>query len=263
MRITSCENIFSACNRSSSSRLGTLHLHRRRHHGGGERCTRTTPSKRQTTERKTAVRRHLHFLRVPPSLRARSRKAPHGVSISTICAKGIVNITHLALLLVEIHFTRRQISRSRRTRSAPNFVRNLRNILLAATATYRKSFTGGLWSVGGSLLGCCCWSGAAALVASGYMRTVLAREKTFTLHHRELKFTRIAIRLLPNLVRIHLLPRHTKLRAAHLICLFPRPAVTHGSKLTSRCQLVRLITKVKADVSRNIPASPQATNGQH
>jgi hypothetical protein len=114
---------------------------------------------------------------------------------------------------------------------------------------YRKPFTGGLWSVGGSLLGCCCWSGAAAIVSSGSMHTVLAQEKTFTLYHRELKFTRIAILLLPNLVRIRLLPRHTRLRAAYLICLFPQQDVTYRPKLTSRYQLARLITEVKAAVS--------------
>jgi hypothetical protein len=186
MRTTSCENTFSVCNRSSSSRPGSLRRHRRRHHGGGEMCSRRTPSQHPTTQRRIAVP-HLHFLRAPPSPRARSPKALHGVSTSTICAKGIVNITHLARLLVEIHFTRRQISRSRKTKLAPSFVRILRNILLAAIATYCYSFTeGGLWSVGGSLLGFRCWPGAA-FGSSGYMHILLARKKTFISHYRDLR----------------------------------------------------------------------------
>jgi hypothetical protein len=243
MRITSCENTFSACNRSSSSRLGTLHRHRHRHHGGGEMSSRRTPSQRPTTQRRTAVP-HLHSLRVPPSLRARSQRVPRGVSISTICAKGIVNITHLARLLVEIHFTPRQISRSRRTRLAPNFVCTLRNIPLAATAMYWKSFTGGgFWSVGESLLGCCCWPGAA--VGSygyiGYMHTLLAQEKTFTLHYRDIRKSCESYSIVTNPVRTHLLSHHTRLRAAYLICLFPRQS------FCSRCQTCYQVSACTTD----------------
>lgn len=183
MRTTSCENIFSACSRSYSSRPESLHLRRLRHHGGGETSTKTKPSKCPITEHRTVPPRHHYLQRLLPSPKMRPQRVPRGASISTICVKGIANITRFAHLLVLIIFIPREISRLQRNKLPSDFMRSSHDSLQAAIGQYRGPVTGGRLNVGGSLLRCCCWPGAA-FDSIGYMHIVPAQEETFTLNYR-------------------------------------------------------------------------------
>lgn len=129
---------------------------------------------------------HHSLQRLLLSPRTRLQRVPHGASISTICAKGIANTTRFAHLLVLILFTLREISKPGRNKLPQDFMRSLHDSLRSAIGQYRGLFTEGRLIVGGSLLGCCCRSGAA-FDSIGHMHIVLAQEETFTLNYRNLR----------------------------------------------------------------------------
>lgn len=248
MKTISCESIFSTCNRSFSSRLGSHHPRRLRHHEGGEMSTRMKPSQRPITELRTAAPHHHCLQRLLPLPKMRPLRVLHGVSISTICAKGIANITQFAHLLALIVITQREISQLRRNKLMPDNMRSSHYGIQAAIGEDRRPhITGGIASVGGSLLACCCWSGAA-VDSIGCTHILLPQKKTFTLHCRKLKpeslFDRCPILVQPR--------RHTSFHAAHSICL-----LCWESLPLSSCFRHHLRTSLTAGYVMKIPDQSQ------
>ena len=148
MRTISCGNTSLACNPSFSSRPESLHPRRPRHLAGGEML-----NKHRITCYPTALP-HPRSLPVSP-LRVRLQRVGRGASTSITCANGIVNIPPIEVLLVARRLTHRRRSESQRIKLvfALYFLRVVigRHCLATTRVVY----------VGGSLFGCCCWSGAA------------------------------------------------------------------------------------------------------
>lgn len=178
MRTTNCGNTFSACNRSFSSRRENLLRHHLLHHAGGETSNPMMPSRCPITEHTIAVARRRSLPMSPH--RARLRRVARGASTSIICARGIANTPRIERpsVALAINLTHRRRSESRKIELVPNFM---------CSSRHRGRRVASVWLfVGGSLFGCCCWPGAAAVLI-GHGHTLPALEKMFTLHYRGLK----------------------------------------------------------------------------
>ena len=97
----------------------------------------------------------LRYLQMSPP-RARLQRVARGASISIICANDIANTPRIEPLLAALatHLTHQR-------RSVLQRIKLVWRSTLRAVIGHHCSATTDIMYVGGSLLGCCCWSGAA------------------------------------------------------------------------------------------------------
>jgi len=196
--------------------------------------TQTMLSQHQTMDR-TIASRHLRSLQMSPP-RARLQRVARGASISIICANDIANTPRIEPLLAALA-TRLTHQR----RSVLQRIKLVWRSTLRAVIDHHCSATTDIMYVGGSLLGCCCWS-EPAVDSFGFLHTLLAQEKMFTLYHRRPRSSRESLLdnfqtllkdlapLLFDLSVAHASYIHLQVRSSHpsLRRLHTQPSVHHS-----------------------------------
>ena len=128
-------------------------------------------------------------------LRVRLQRVARGASISITCASDIANtpLIELPLVVPAIHLTHRRRSESQK-------IRLVLHCTLQVLIGRHRLATTRVEYVGGTLFGCCCWSGAAVVLISWILPTCTEGEDVyFALQKAEMP-TRVILDALPNLV---------------------------------------------------------------